>query len=84
MSFFFLFAKLKTSLPNIMTLRCTSLIPALGKQRQVDLCEFKTCQDCKVRPCLKTEREKGPTLTCISNHLCHLSAATIGLGRYTC
>ena len=29
------------------------LIPALGKQRQVDLCEFKASLNYRVRPCFK-------------------------------
>ena len=31
----------------------TPLIPALGKQRQVDLCEFKASLNYRVRPCFK-------------------------------
>ena len=29
---------------------CTSLILVLGRQRQTDLCEFKTSQDCIMKP----------------------------------
>jgi hypothetical protein len=34
---------------------CTPFIPSLGKERQVDLCEFQDSQGCTVKPCLKSQ-----------------------------
>jgi hypothetical protein len=36
----------------------TPLIPALRRQRQVDLCEFPYSQSCVEKPCLKKDKNK--------------------------